>query len=335
MATARKLPSGNYRVRICVGKDESGKYKYISFTDPDRRRVLKLAADYADSHRSAKAGMTFASALDAYISSKNAVLSYSTVRGYKNVQTVLKRDYEEFCALQVHKIRRSDLQDLVNQLVSADAAPKTIRNYLGLVGAVMKANGHPVQMPTLPQKVRTEMRVPSFEEVKTLIKAASGSRLEIPIELAIYGLRRGEICALQLSDLSSDNVIHVHAAIAYDEKGKTHVKAPKTYNSDRYVPISDSLAAKIRAAGMITDYEPQALSHAFRRLLKSTNIEHFRFHDLRHFFVSYCHTFLKLSDAQIMKLGGWKTNNVMRNVYLQSMDDEAAAKAVTSAFASL
>jgi hypothetical protein len=36
MATAKKLPSGNWRVRVCIGKDENGKYKYKSFTDKDK-----------------------------------------------------------------------------------------------------------------------------------------------------------------------------------------------------------------------------------------------------------------------------------------------------------
>ena len=335
MATAKKLPSGNYRVRAFLGRDETGKKKYKSFTGPDRRRVLLLAAEYADQHRAAHDGSSFSSALEAYICSREAVLSYSTIRGYRNIQKVLLRECAAFCELPVHKISHEDIQQLVNTLVKNGTSAKTIRNYTGLISAAMRSKGYAAPPASLPQRTRTEYRIPTFDEVRMLLKAAAGTRLEIPIELAIYGLRRGEICALKLSDLSDDNVVHIHASIAYDEKGKTHVKAPKTYNSDRYVPISDSLAAKIRAAGMITDYEPQSLSHAFRRFLAKQDVEHFRFHDLRHFFVSYCHTVLRLSDAQIQKLGGWKTNSVMRTVYLQSMEDTAAAEAVTKAFSSL
>ena len=335
MATAKKLPSGNYRVRAFLGKDQTGKKIYKSFTGPDSRKVLRQAAEYADQHRTVHDGSLFSSALDAYIRSREAVLSYATIRGYRNIQKVLTRDYSAFCAIPVHRISSRDIQSLVNSLVSAGSSPKTVHNYAGLISAVMKDAGFPVQQAALPQRVKQEYHIPTFDEVQVLLKAASGTKLEIPIELAIYGLRRGEICALSVKDLSADNVIHVHAAIAYDERGKTHVKAPKTYDSDRYVPIAGSLAEKIRAAGIVTDYEPQALSHAFRRLLAKQDMEHFRFHDLRHFFVSYCHTVLKLSDAQIQKLGGWKTNSVMRTVYLQSMEDEAAAEAVTRAFSNI
>ena len=60
---------------------------------------------------------------------------------------------------------------------------------------------------------------------------------------------------------------------------------------------------------------------------------HFRFHDLRHFFASYCHNVLKLSDAQIQKLGGWKTDHVMKKIYITSMEDQLAADAAADGIA--
>ena len=45
MATARKLPSGNYRVRLFVGM-EDGKRKYKSFTAPTKKEAERQAAVY-------------------------------------------------------------------------------------------------------------------------------------------------------------------------------------------------------------------------------------------------------------------------------------------------
>lgn len=51
MATAKKLPSGNYRVLVYTGKDASGKRQYKSFTDPDKRTAEFLASEYLTRNR--------------------------------------------------------------------------------------------------------------------------------------------------------------------------------------------------------------------------------------------------------------------------------------------
>ena len=46
MATAKKLPSGNFRVRVLVGKDLQGKKKYKSFTAKTKKEAELMAAEY-------------------------------------------------------------------------------------------------------------------------------------------------------------------------------------------------------------------------------------------------------------------------------------------------
>ncbi len=64
--------------------------------------------------------------------------------------------------------------------------------------------------------------------------------------------------------------------------------------------------------------------------LRRSGVSDFRLHDCRHFFASYCHDVLHLSDAQIQKLGGWSTDYVMKRVYITSITDEK--KTVETAF---
>ena len=203
---------------------------------------------------------------------------------------------------------------------------------MGLIGAAVKFAGYNMPPVTYPQKIKLEAHTPTEEEMLIVTEAAKGTELEIPIALGMMGLRRGEICALSLADLKG-NTLHIHKA-AVDIAGKVTVKAPKTYDSDRYVQIPDRIAKKIRKQGYITELTPEQLSYHFISFLKRLDVQHFRFHDLRHFFASYCHNVLKLSDAQIQALGGWKTDNVMKRVYISSMQDEKAAKQAASGMAS-
>ena len=66
---------------------------------------------------------------------------------------------------------------------------------------------------------------------------------------------------------------------------------------------------------------PEQVSNRFRRAVCSCGCpQHFRFHDLRHYYVSIAHA-LGVPDAYIMAMGGWKTDNVMHRVYRDTLPD--------------
>lgn len=50
-ATAKKLPSGNYRTQLYIGKDENGRGVYKSFTAPTPEQSLEMAVEYKKNMR--------------------------------------------------------------------------------------------------------------------------------------------------------------------------------------------------------------------------------------------------------------------------------------------
>ncbi len=54
------------------------------------------------------------------------------------------------------------------------------------------------------------------------------------------------------------------------------------------------------------------------KLEKELDIPHFSLHKLRHYFASEMST-LGVPDADILRLGGWETDSVMKSVYRHSM----------------
>ena len=322
----RRLPSGSYNARIEISPGPDGKRRWKSITGPDRTTVRRMAEKYEDVKK-AGGQITLAEALERYLAAKKAVLSPYTVKGYQII---------------IDKVKAANLGDMEAEMTAPDAqrivsafaglSQKTIRNRMGLISAAVKFAGYTMPPVTLPQRKKVEQHTPTEAEMKKVLIAAKGTELEIPIALGMMGLRRGEICALQVSDIVG-NTVHIHAA-AVDISGTVTVKAPKTYDSDRYVQIPAKIANKIRKQGYVTDLTPEQLSYHFITFLKKVDVQHFRFHDLRHFFASYCHNVLKLSDAQIQKLGGWKTDHVMKKVYIESMQDDKAAKDAAAGMAS-
>jgi len=322
----RKLPSGNYNARVYVGVVD-GKKKWKSVTGPDRMAVRRKIAELEDYVEPAP---MLCEAIEDYIDARSAVLSPYSVRGYTNIIKALRKLPQARVACDAPALA---FQNVINQAVMDGKAPKTVRNYSALITAAVKSAGYQPPVLTLPQRKRVDVYVPDEKMMKKVLSAAKGTELEVPIALGMMGLRRGEVCAVTAEDLKG-NTLHISkAAVQID--GVVSMKPPKTFESDRYIQIPPGIARKIRKEGKATDLSPSMLSDRFTCFLRDNHFRHFRFHDLRHFFASYCHNVLKLSDAQIQKLGGWKTDHVMKNVYIQSMREDRAAKKAAEALGGL
>ena len=331
MATAKKLASGAWRVRVYVGKSKDGKKVYKSFTDTDKKRCERIAAQYLDEHREVLESDTFAHAMEQYLESREAVLSPSTIRGYKNIQKQLLTQYSAFCETPVPDITQSVLQTLVNEMTMF-VSPKTIRNRTGLISAVIKSKGYMPPFVTLPERRKPDLRIPDVDDVKRLLKTAEGTDMEIPIMLAAFApMRRGEIVALKMEDISG-NVIHVKRAIVESSDGSLVEKSPKTYDSDRYIPMPQDVIDKIMAKGYICDTDkPRILTLRFERLVKKCGLDGVRFHDLRHFGASYLHS-KGVPEEYILARGGWSTGSVMKTVYRHALasKEDAIGKEIVS-----
>lgn len=333
MAKIEKLPSGTYRARIYLGKDANGKKHMKSITAPDRKALRRLMAEYALLN-DVPESMSIGGAVDGFIASRSAVLSPGTVRGYTSLAKMLKTRHAPFCALLCESLKRSQYQTFINCLKDSGCSAKTIRNYTGLISSALRSYGFSVPAVTLPRRAKPEYHIPTEGDVHALASAAAGTDMEIPLALAVMGLRRGEICALRPDDLSG-SILHIRRAVVYDSHGELITKAPKTASSDRFIQIPAQTANLIASQGYITHLTPRQLSRRFVKLLRAANIEPFRFHDLRHFFVSYCHNVLRLSDAQIQSLGGWASPYVMNNFYRQTMNQAQAAMIVANKISGL
>lgn len=328
MPKIERLPSGTYRVRVYVGKDEHGKDIIRSITHQDKARLRVMAEELRAKKGGYRAGRSVEDCLNGFLSSKMPSISPSTLRSYTCMATTLKRDYRAFCALLVQKITKSDVQSVLDSMLGKGKTVKTVRNYHALLSAVFKH--YELDFPTvsLPAKVRPNVYEPTQADIQKTIQAAKGTRLEVPVWLAIHGLRRGEICSLAWPDDFEGNIAHVHKSKVYVGNNTNIDKATKNYTSDRRVPISWSVIELIRQQGFVTDYTPGALSDEFPDFLARNGINKYRFHDLRHFFVAFMHE-QGFSDAQIMKLGGWKTDSVMKRSYRYALSDpEMNEKAV-------
>lgn len=326
-----KLPSGSYRVRKMY-KGEN--YSLVFDHKPTQKEALQAMSAELDKVKTKYDRLTFRGAACEYVDMKRNVLSPKTIKEYAEMP---KRFPEWFNLLPLSEISQVDINRVVNEW-SKTKSPKTVSNYHGFISAVLGTFRPDMKIYTkLPQKVKIEPYIPSPQEVRAVFESIKGTEYEVASWLGCYGMRRSEICALTVDDIKGD-VVYINKAMVQNEKNEWVIKINKTTESTRTIVIPMELADKIRKQGYVYKGHPGGISKNLSAVEEKLGIPHFTLHKLRHYFASEMSA-MGVPDADILKLGGWETDHVMKTVYRHSMMDrdeqakrEAAEKLKSTLF---
>ena len=147
-----------------------------------------------------------------------------------------------------------------------------------------------------------EMKILHPDHISAYLNAAE-RRNALPmfyLEL-VSGLRKGELVALQWSDLDEANcTISVSKQASWDTEHQLILSRPKTGNSIREVSIPQDAVELLKQehakhpdnpwmfpSGRTGEmYHPDSVVTLHKRILKDVGLEHIRFHDLRHTFAT-------------------------------------------------
>lgn len=329
MATARKLPSGNWRVRIPAEKDEFGKWKYKSFTAATKKEAEYLANSYSRSNKESRNSydMLLKDAYTRYIESRIDILSPNTIVGYFKCS---RNDFPELMEKKIGQLTQEEIQRAVGRMAKTHS-PKSVRNSHGLLSAVLKEYRSDFILHTrLPQKVKPKIYVPTDREIKTVEEYVKGRSMEIPFLLATFGpMRREEICAVTFGDLKG-NKININKAYAKNYKGSWILKGPKTENGYREISFPQFVIDKIKEKGIgspedrICPMFPTTLTNYWILARKKLDInQSMRFHDLRHYAASRMHA-MGIPDQYVCDRGGWdiiSLQQIYQHILTDHVDD--------------
>ena len=330
MPTARRTKSGSWRVTVYDYKDSTGRIHQKTFTAATKREAERQAREYKDGPQISD--LTLGEAVKNYIESKRAVLSPSTHRSY---MSMYRTHFESslFGSIRLISLDSITVQRFISDL---DLSPKSVRNISGLLSAAVQMYCPDKHISiTLPAAKRPELYTPTTEEVEQLIAAVKDDRnLYIVVLLCAFGpMRRSEACAVRYDDIDrKTNTITVRRSRVLDDNHTWVYKdTPKTDASYRAIIYpSEVITAIGKGFGYVITCSPQALTCRLEHALKDAGLPHFRLHDLRHYAASILHA-IGVPDQYIMSRGGWKTDNVMKRVYrdtLTDIDREMNQKAV-------
>ena len=245
---------------------------------------------------------------------------------------------------------------------------RTVRHYHAIIRAVLNfgRKRYPGRLPVnvaldafVPRLVETSQRIPSVAEIGHMLEVASewdakgriqSRRLSLMLAFGT-GARRGELCALQWSDLdlnSEHPTISITKAYGQTTDGWAE-KSTKTEKSRRRIPILwADLIEELRAqqarqeawGTAVTDgyvlgdgdgrspLDPDKMTERFRFIAKKAGVGDVHLHLLRHAFGSY----LILNGVDVVSvsemLGHSKVTTTL-DIYAKS-NEEAHRKALAS-----
>lgn len=253
-----------------------------------------------------------------YIENRKNVVSPNTIRTYN---TKLKQLSKDFKGKNLGEIQSEDVQAEINRL-SKKLEPKTVRTTYGFITAVLGANRSLGRIKVkLPQAIKKDVYEPTNEDIRRILDEVKGTEYSVAFQLGVWGCRQGEIAALTIDDLDESGNLYIHRTMVMDENNKWEVKeTPKTDESNRIIPLPKELADEIREQGFIYNKVPNRLNKKIHDVQKKLGITPFKFHTLRSYFASYAHS-LGIPDSDILSLGGWSTDSVMKRVYRKSIEE--------------
>lgn len=178
-------------------------------------------------------------------------IAASTLKGYK---AAYKRAISEFGDVPIRKITPQNIRNYLKRLVRDGYTTKTVKTYLQVVRQICEyaitcdncdLDYNPCLRVTLPEGKASTHRQAVSPADEAAIRTHPNEWL-LPYMMLYTGLRRGEILALQGTDIDLDNlVIHVTKSADYTHHRRAEIKRPKSAAGVRNVPILKPLLSAL------------------------------------------------------------------------------------------
>ena len=321
----RKRKDGRWEGRYTAGYDpESGKRiikNVLGKTQAEVKERLKKAIeenvgiDYGRA-KNYTVGNWLEVWYENYAKIKMRPSTYLTYHGYieNHIKPQLgKISLNDLTTLHLQQFYKKLLAEGRVERIEAQKQPKglsakTVRNIHQIISSALKLAveqrliaRNPADGCALPKAERKEMQTLPLEQLTSFLREAKDSGV-----FALYyidlttGLRRGELLALQWTDLDVENRTLAVTKQVNRINGELVVSPPKTRNSVRTLALPQQAVDLLIAEHQKhprnpylfpspktgTMYDPDAFRRTHDKILKAIGAEHIRFHDLRHTFAT-------------------------------------------------
>lgn len=314
----RKRKDGRWEGRYILSRELNGKAVYRSvygktYTEVKRKlnekeSILQLAPQYGV--------QTLDDAATSWLNNIKQSKKYSTYIKYENIYIKHIKDVlgnEMLCNINEQKCAHFiDSKRTINGNNSALLSNSTLYSIKNVLTQIIKygtdnkafiiENGRKNNFSKKSKEIEIFTKIEQQRIFDYLLDEIDNYKLGILVCL-FTGLRLGEICALKRENINLENrTIHISETVQRIKSENTNTKTellvstPKTVNSNRLVPISDTLYNLLKDNLADTDYvingssvmEPRTYQYYFKKIVNSLDIDNKNFHCIRHTFATNC-----------------------------------------------
>lgn len=318
----KQKPNGKWFIQLRM----NGQSQYILEETEAKCRAKAVAIKSGLIESRTKSSSTLRAACDRYIADRSNVLSPSTIRGYRTIQT---SRFQSVMDKPISSV--SNWQKVCNDEAKIYSA-KTVKNSWGFIRAVLKNEGVDADATT-PKIEKNQRPWLTPEQIPLFLQIVHGKACEVPALLALHSLRRSELAALTWDNVNlDDGYIVVSGSAVPDENEKIIFKTlNKTEASARSIPIlipalREALEAEPDKTGLVFKGHINAPYKQIIRLCEKHGLPTVGVHGLRHSFASLGY-FLRMSPMEVAKFGGWSDLETVHKIYTHLSDQDMATAA--------
>lgn len=269
---------------------------------------------------------------------RNKITSYNAIVNRGNAHLV-----KRFKNKRLSEITKRDWQDVIfdahanganarKTLKGIETTIRTFCKYCAAAGFIPDSKV-PVHFIIPADATKKEKRSLQPDEMRILFDESQNDNWYIPIFrfIALSGLRRGEVCALQLARDYDAPRITIRESLSHE--GIT--TSPKSKDSERTIYLSDLALAQIKhhmdnrkGKGIISKYlfcrpdaaqiQARQLRNAWQKWREKNGID-ITLHELRHTFISYSRQKTSLDLDDLKKIYGHSKDMDTDSVYVHSI----------------
>ena len=328
MARLKKRDDGLYQRYVTIGRKSNGKMQRKAIYARTQKELENKVSEYKEKLANGMLPIyekaTFGEFAEMLCKDYKPTISDGVRKQYISI---VNNHLAELKPIRLTELRNAHLQTIINRMAMNGYSTKVMSHVKQVASQVLRlAQDNDILVRNVFERVKIpsiepKKRLPLSEEQIQLVKETfRGHRMGVPVMIMLYaGLRRGELLALQWSDIDfQKRVIRVSKSIAFEAKNQARVKKPKTAAGTRSVPIIDPLYEILSDARkgtksimvcpsakgtMMTDTAWKTSWDSYMHYLniqaggrdrsrsnpKVIAIEPFTPHQLRHTFITMCH----------------------------------------------
>lgn len=187
--------------------------------------------------------------------------------------------------IKIGDITADHINKFVGSLLSRNIKPASINTMVGFLLSIVNTSvvdglrdkGIPSCLINRPPKEKKKRKLPTVEEIKTIITGIQDSSVKVFLYILLYsGLRGGEAIALKWSDIDLDkNKIYINRGYASIGK-EVIISSPKSNRIGEYAQFSDVLK------NILLDYKKERNEENLFNVNKTLEVQRMRQYFSRH-----------------------------------------------------